>query len=109
MNIFLDDERLPANYLDFVIVRNYNEFVDAVLYAKTPIKFISFDHDLGDDSLSGYECAKYLVDLDEDRGGTLIGPDFEWYVHSQNPVGAANIENYLDGYMNFKYQTEADY
>jgi hypothetical protein len=105
MNIFLDDERIPINYLDFVVVRNYSEFVDTVLYAAEDINYISFDHDLGEDSLTGYDCAKYLVDLDQDRGG-IVNIDFQWYIHSQNPIGGANIHNYLMAYMRWKFGDE---
>jgi len=105
MKIFLDDEREPVDYLDWVVVRNYAQFVGVILTAREPITFISFDHDLGDDSLSGYEAVKWLCDLDMQRSTKfkILGPAFKWYVHSQNPVGAENINMYLHSYMEFAY------
>jgi len=61
--------------------------------------FISFDHDLGD-GLTGYDCAKWLVEYDLETG--LMPADFSFYVHSQNPVGASNIKNLLNSYMRNK-------
>lgn len=104
VQIFLDDEREPINSLDWVIVRDYSEFVAAVLEHRFEIGYISFDHDLGDNSLSGFECAKYLVDFDQNSKGKILRPNFKWYVHSQNPVGAANINGYLSGYMEWKWE-----
>jgi hypothetical protein len=102
MQIFLDDEREPVNSRDFVIVRNYLDFVNVVLNADQVIEFISFDHDLGDDSLSGYECAKYLVELDMDRRGVVIRPWFKFTVHGHNPDDKYDIEDYLGGYIEAK-------
>ena len=104
MNIFLDDEREPVNSRDFLIVRSYNEFVNCILENRDDITFITFDHDLGDDSLSGYECVKWLVELDMDLKGAILGPEFKWYVHSQNPVGAKAINDYLKSYMEYKFR-----
>lgn len=97
--IFLDDEREPINSLDYVIVRSYSEFIHAVINADERITFISFDHDLGEDSLDGMACCKYLVGLDMSRNGKLLDKDFTYYVHSQNPIGKENIEGYLDQYL----------
>lgn len=64
--------------------------------------FISFDHDLGPDEKTGYDLAKWLVERDLDSNGAFIPATFEFYVHSQNPVGAANIRNYLQRYLEYK-------
>jgi hypothetical protein len=104
MQIFLDDEREPVNSLDWYVVRSYSEFIDCVLTNhEEPLEYISFDHDLGCDSLSGYDCVKWLCDLDMARRGTVLGPEFKWYVHSQNPVGTKNINEYLSGYLEYKF------
>lgn len=86
--IYLDDVRTPT--LDpmegakWTVVRNYQEFVDAVKeIGLENINIISLDHDLGDSAMSeyfnnvspnyaldynnikektGYHCAKWLVD-----------------------------------------------
>lgn len=105
MQIFLDDEREPINSRDWAIVRNYFEFINCVLENRYEIDYISFDHDLGEDSLSGFDCVKWLVDLDIQSGGKILNEDFKWYVHSQNPIGAENINEYLSGYLEFKWNT----
>lgn len=59
---------------------------------------ICFDHDLGLDE-SGYDCAKYLVNLCMERDIDI--PAFA--IHSMNPVGKNNIEaillNYHEHYL----------
>jgi hypothetical protein len=86
--IYLDDVRTPkqgpAEGLEWTIVRNYQEFVDAVKSVGLEnIHIISLDHDLGDSAMSeyfnnvspnyqldynnikektGYDCAKWLVE-----------------------------------------------
>ena len=117
--IFIDDERFPQTALmggllvfdmdlykndsDWVIVRNYEEFVDEVTKSGLP-EYVSFDHDLADISYSngkmswsyremtGYDCAKWLVDHCYDNGFKL--PKYQ--VHSANSVGKENIQNYLN-------------
>ncbi|WP_454966923.1 cyclic-phosphate processing receiver domain-containing protein [Capnocytophaga leadbetteri] len=95
MKLYLDDLRTTPE--GFERVYSYEEFVSYLEHYGLP-DFISFDHDLGE-GLSGYDCAKYLVDYCLDR--QLALPDF--VVHSQNPVGKANIEQLL---ANFKKNIE---
>jgi hypothetical protein len=106
--MFLDDERMPTdvtwNLIDYsgkwVIVRSFNEAMNWVLQNGVP-SYISFDHDLGEmdghDSLSGYDFAKWLVEHDLDTGA--IPGEFNFAVHSKNPVGAQNIYMLLSNYM----------
>ena len=97
--LFLDDERNPpGDPMDWVVVRSYNEAVATIYNLGVPY-FISFDHDLADDR-TGYDFAKWLVEQDMDFfKGDYIPNNFEFYVHSQNPVGRDNIQFYLDGYL----------
>lgn len=96
--LFLDDIRMPVDN-GWTIVRNYNEFVDAINKYGLP-KFISFDHDLSTEHYSnmpsvektGYDCAKFLVDYCMDNNKKI--PEF--YVHSMNPVGRENIKALLN-------------
>lgn len=119
MKLFLDDLRtLDMIYPDqdpkeWVIVRNYHEFINYIQKFGLP-EFISFDHDLGfehtrwyfengghdnppDPSVAdftektGYDCAKWLVNYCVDNNKMVP----IWYVHSHNPVGATNIREYL--------------
>lgn len=130
IKIFLDDERLPPDdiphvvwsqaaglketmqeVLDqgfnfWIVVRDFGELKD-FLYSDLnpgPIRYISFDHDLGMDEngqlkMNGYEITKWLVDNDLYSEGRVLAKDFEFYVHSQNPVGAESIRSYLNGYL----------
>ena len=108
-NLFLDDVRMPGtafnymhdpryNLLDWVIVRNYKEFVETVDKLGIP-DLVSYDHDLADvhydpstwtesfkyDEETGLDCCKYLI-------SKLDGsPHPKYLVHSWNPVGADNI------------------
>lgn len=94
-NIFLDDERFPSakDEKEYIIVRNYDEFVDLINKYGLP-KYISFDRDLGENE-TGYDCAKFLVEYCLDNNKK---PIFEFYVHSQNPVGKENIKRLLNNF-----------
>jgi len=98
------------------IVRSYDEFVNWIEANGLP-DFISFDHDLADEHYEDYrndqnrsrmgyqsgpiydqfkektglDCAKWLVDWCVDHGCAL--PNYA--VHSANPAGRRNIEQYL--------------
>lgn len=97
--MFIDDERLPpsnwTNY-DFTVCRSVESAIDFCLMAGCP-SFISFDHDLGD-APSGYDFAKWLIEQDLNNNG-FIPNDFEFVVHSMNPVGRANITFLLTNYL----------
>ena len=93
--MFLDDERYPVDD-NWVIVRNKCEVLKAISDRGMP-SFISFDHDLGENEPTGYDIVKALVELDMD-GEHKFPEGFSWYVHSQNPVGALNIDSYLSNY-----------
>ena len=121
--LFLDDIRSPQDccyyrphpaYLDqdWVIARNYEDFVEIITKAGIPT-FISFDHDLAEGhyhknmqegkinyeaesfnentNKTGFHCARWLVEYCMDNGYKI--PQFT--VHSMNPVGSANIREYL--------------
>ena len=95
MNLYLDDLRTTPE--GFERVYSYEEFVAYLQHYGLP-DFISFDHDQGEDLL-GYDYAKYLVEY------CLVHqlPLPNYKVHSQNPVGKANIEQLL---ANFKKNIE---
>lgn len=97
--LFIDDERFPPDDGgDWVIARDLYEVAEIVENRGCP-SFISFDHDLGADTPDGHDIAKYLVNLDVDLNQTFIKDGFEFYVHSQNPVGAANINGLIAQYL----------
>ena len=103
-SLFIDDERHPP-YNDgrnWVIARDWEAVMMSLRIHGMP-GYISFDHDLGEDHHTGYDIAKFLVELD--MGGDLdfaIPENFDFYVHSQNPVGKKNIESYLNNYLEFR-------
>lgn len=97
--IYLDDVRNPQTE-GFTVLRSYQEFVDYVLMFGCP-SYVSFDHDLGNDIPSGYDCLKWLIDHDLQSQG-FIPDDFEINVHSANPVGKENIEKLWSSYKTFK-------
>jgi hypothetical protein len=104
---------------EFVIVKNYDEFVNTITEKYNNGEFpeiISFDHDLADEHYApqeiwdkpsevqkrmeffkektGYSCAQWLVDFCIQRAENLP----RYVVHSMNPVGAQNILGLLEGY-----------
>lgn len=96
--LYLDDIRWPKGQ-GWIIVRSYSEAVAHVQKYGFPY-LVSFDHDLGDDSKSGHDFAKWLVAQDLVYGS--MPDDFQFNVHSANPVGLANIEGLLRSYMAFR-------
>lgn len=103
-NLYLDDIREPNqsyyksnddryNNLNWVIVRTYSEFVETITLKGIP-NIISFDHDLGEDETTGYDCAKFLVEYCNENGLPLS----EYLIHSANPVGSDNIRFILENY-----------
>lgn len=99
--VYLDDERTPKVIPFDEIIRNSWDFFDYIKEHGCP-DYISFDHDLGDESNDGYEIVKQLVTMDILRSGKLIPENFTWHVHSANPVGRDNINKYLEQYLEFK-------
>ena len=122
-NLFLDDIRNPEDcysyipqqpvYLmkDWVIVRNYDDFVKTVTENGMPT-VISFDHDLADfhyevqdhldqdfydicEEKTGYHCALWLINYCMDNE-LDIPPVI--YIHSMNGPGARNIESLFKTY-----------
>ena len=83
--LYLDDVRNPKTD-GWIIVRNFEEFVDFIQENGLPDE-ISFDHDLGEDTQTGYDCAKWLCDYCW-TNGLPVPPS---NVHSANPVGRDNI------------------
>jgi hypothetical protein len=102
--LYLDDIRVPAhvgsglkNTPGWLLARTYDEAVNIVIDKGCPV-YISFDHHLGDATAkTGYDFAKWLVD--QDLAYNIIPVDFEFNVHSSDPVGTANIINLLDAYL----------
>lgn len=104
--LFLDDERDPTDVSwlspenmsgEWVIIRNVGDAVQYITNHGAP-SLISFDHDLGEGQPTGMELAKWIVEADLD-GKIVLPEDFDFQVHSRNPVGTRNIASYLGGYL----------
>jgi hypothetical protein len=99
--MFLDDERVPSDGLiaatdNLAVCRNFDDAVATVERLGLP-EHICFDHDLGEGK-TGHDLAKWLVDF---AMGCPIPPVIKYSIHSQNPIGAANIKGVIDGYNNY--------
>jgi len=86
MKIWLDDERDPPDD-SWTVARDSDAFEIIVSSNLDAISDIAFDHDLGDESRDGSECASYYCCLALFRGHRFA----RWSVHSMNPDGAKNI------------------
>lgn len=105
-NLFIDDERYPVN-VTWGSPEFYNQFPWTIARTMTQVQdlvhewgfpsFISFDHDLGDGEPTGKDIANWLIEYDLDH--RTMPPDFQFYVHSRNPVGKQNIESILKSYL----------
>lgn len=92
--LYLDDERIPF-FDGWIIVRNFEDFKNTILEKGLP-KEISFDHDLGDEVPTGYDCVKWLVNhMKYDLRKVDIN------VHSANSVGKQNIEGLIRSWNKF--------
>jgi len=114
--LYLDDVRTP-NATDWIIARNYDEFVAAIkLHGFGNFEVISLDHDLGEGAMieyytnvknnymldynnieerTGMDCCRYLV---SDSMNEKI-PLPQVYIHSANPIGSANMMGYINNYL----------
>jgi len=96
--LFLDDEREPPSEMENVVIaRDFWEFKRVIAAMGIP-KYVSFDHDLGSMDSNGKDCAEFLImRMIMERPSDI--DDFQYYVHSQNPVGAENIRRFMDKYL----------
>ncbi len=100
--MYIDDLRTPspeemvAN--DYVIVRSSQKAIDYIEEHGLPA-FISFDHDLGRDD-TAMKLVNFIVDsLLDDKFS--MDQDFDFKIHSANPIGAANIDAKMRNIIKF--------
>lgn len=90
--LFLDDER-DIGVIDdndnWYVARDFYDARALVIKQGLP-DFISFDHDLGDGVETGADFANWLIDYMLNKSKKFPA-NFDYYVHSMNPPGAANI------------------
>ncbi len=114
-NLFIDDERYPKDvtwfggamrkkYLneEWQIARSKIEVAELIAKNGCLPSFISFDHDLGECTANGYDIMRWLVSIDIGDLPCAYGrfpDDFDFHVHSMNPIGAKNIHMYLYQYL----------
>jgi len=113
--IYLDDVRTPVDKDNWIIVRNYDEFVQTINeIGLENIELISLDHDLGNTAMvewhknvyhnyelnydninekTGMDCTKWLVEKWLDGS-----PVVDVVVHSANAIGSANMMGYINNY-----------
>ena len=118
--IYFDDVRTPILKDEWVIVRNYEEFVDKITeIGLENIELISLDHDLGDSAMkewhknvyhnytlnydnitekTGMDCVKWLVEQ------WMEGePVVDVFVHSANAVGSGNMMGYINNFRHINH------
>lgn len=104
IKLYIDDIRDPKTD-DFIVVRSYAEAIGWLRKNGCP-DYISFDHDLGsNDGLDGIDVAKWMVNRDLNMDGEFIPEDFDYNVHSANPIGAENINGLFDNYLRVRNET----
>lgn len=97
--LFIDDIRdVPS--VEWMVARSSSEAIVLMKERGCPSR-VSFDHDLGGDD-TAIVVVRWLVDTDLDCLGRFIPDQFDFSVHSANPVGAANIQGLLDSYLSHK-------
>ena len=131
VSLYLDDCRTPTetlpNYHPWNVVRNYDEFQKWIIENGIP-DLISFDHDLADEHISDYwsqfaqqgyqnpsyqdykektglDCAQFAVEYCQKMNVPLKG----CCVHSHNPIGARNIQSFINGFHRHMDQPETCY
>lgn len=100
--LYLDDERFPKLSDDWIIVRSFDEFIKIILDKGLP-SHISFDHDLGDNVPTGFDCVKWMI-----HGMKYDLRNVDINVHSANPVGRDNIEGLVKSWNKFLNSEEHD-
>lgn len=98
MKIFLDDlydgERASWIPEGYVGVRNFSEFkklLEKSLDRGENIEGISFDNDLGEGEIDGWEIARWLTENHPE----IFSTNPEMHIHSANPSGRENLEHYI--------------
>jgi hypothetical protein len=111
MKIFLDDlcenERKNLIPEGYVGAKNFLEFkalIESALSNNEKIEGISFDNDLGEGEVEGWEIARWITE----KYPEIFAGNPELSIHSANPSGRKNIEHYLNlGLLHHKELIEA--
>ena len=84
---------LSCEHVKFTTVEGAMDYIDK---HGCP-NFISFDNDLQRE-LEGKDLAKWIAEKDMDNPG-FIPDNFQFFVHSQNPIAKERIYSYLGEYL----------
>lgn len=95
--LWIDDIRDSPDD-SWIIVRSSNAAIRYITKEGMPNR-IAFDHDLGDDDTS-ILIIKFIVESFLD-GSLTIPNDFDYSVHSMNPIGSKNIKEYMNRFLTF--------
>lgn len=95
--MFLDDLRIP-DIEDYIVVRSSKEAIEYIKEHGMP-SFISFDHDLGGDD-TAINVVNFITEglLDDEL---KLEEDFDFKIHSANPIGSANIDAKMRNIIKF--------
>lgn len=91
-----------SEIIKFTTVEGAQDYIES----KGCPAFISFDNDLMRE-LEGIDLAKWLVEKDMDNPG-FIPKDFQFFVHSQNPIAKKKIYSYLGQYLEHRDMKESE-
>lgn len=91
--LFIDDERYPVHENEWTVARDFDDACFLVIKQGIPNQ-ISFDHDLGQGP-TGAAFANWLINYMLDNN-IKFPKNFQYFVHSQNPIGAQNIRGKID-------------
>lgn len=111
MKIFLDDlfdtERkslIPEGYVGARDFFEFKKLLDEALRRGETIEGLSFDNDLGEGTMEGWEIAKWLTEFHPE----IFAGNPELRAHSANPSARKNIEYYFElGRNHYKELIEA--
>lgn len=104
--LFVDDERHPAltdeqAWGDRMRIARSSDQAIALMHQLGAPSWLSLDHDLGGED-TAMSVVDWMIERDLDEDGRFLVQDMEWDVHSQNSVGAKNLEGKLGGYLRWK-------
>ncbi len=99
MKIYLDDEReTPEGYVRVYLVDGLITYMNSM--AKD-IEEISLDHDLGENTPTGYDFLKWL---EEKVFHCRNFPVPKLVIHSANGVGRQNMQRAIDSILKMKFE-----
>lgn len=101
MKIWLDDFREMPVFYD-TRCENASEAINLIMTGE--VTHISFDHDLGRYTRTGYDVAKIIESLAYEK----MIPRIKWAIHTANPRGRMDIELAMKSADRFWDLTESE-